>query len=169
MRTKLIAMAAVLAVFALAVVIVSDKSGENAQETGFTFEDARADGHITRAEWVVATGVRDEQVAIVCNLSRAEAKGASALSVAELEPICGDPGVPASDCPEANATLRKAGLGIPEEYRPACPTQKEIRSQIKATVRDAPAALRQALERGVIHEGQDPKTYPLEVKQAIRQ
>jgi hypothetical protein len=169
MRTKLIAMAAVLAIFALAVVIVSDKSGENAQKTSFTFEDARADGHITRAEWVVATGVRDEQIAIVCNLPRAEAKGASTLSVAELEPMCGDPGVPASDCPEANAALEQAGFGVPDEYAPACPTPEQLRRPIESTVESPPAALREALEEGVIHEDQDPDTYPPEVKQAIRQ
>jgi hypothetical protein len=169
MRTKLIAMAVVLAIFALAVVIASDESGQDAQDTSFTFEDAKADGHMTRAEWAVAAGLRDEQIAIVCDLSHAEAKGARSLSLAELQPICGDSSVPSSNCPEANAALESAGFPVPDDYAPACPTPKHVRRLIESTVETPPAALREALEEGVIHEGQDPKTYPPEVKQAISQ
>ena len=94
MRATFVAIGAVLAVFAVAVLIISDESAEDAPETSFTFKDARADGHITRAEWVVAAGLRDEQIEMVCDLSPAEAKDASTVSVAELEPICGDLRVP---------------------------------------------------------------------------
>jgi hypothetical protein len=82
-------------------------------------------------------------------------------------PQVADTGMAASECPEANAALEKAGFPVPDEYAPACPTTKEVRRQIESTVETPPAALREALEEGVIHEGQDPKTYPPEVKQAI--
>jgi hypothetical protein len=116
--------------------------------------------------------------ALVATSSVLAACGGDGTEVAET-----NAGLPASDCPEANAALKKAGLSVPKEsrpvllrYGPACPTHEEIRREIKrvrnlvgsATAPTPPAALREALESGVIHEGQDPKTYPPEVKQAIR-
>ena len=45
----------------------------------------------------------------------------------------------------------------------------EVGERPPPTTIEAPAALREALNEGRIHEDQDPDTYPPDVKQAIRE
>lgn len=80
-----------------------------------------------------------------------------------------DPGVPASECPDANAALEKAGLPVPDEYAPGCPTAQDINERRGLTEAPPPAVLQEAAKKGLIHEGQDPATYPPEVRDAISQ
>ena len=80
--------------------------------------------------------------------------------------------VPANDCPDANAALRQAGRSVPDQYGPGCPTPEQIHKYLDQPLRTPPpppSILRQAEREGRIHEGQDPSTYPPDVKQAIDQ
>jgi hypothetical protein len=69
------------------------------------------------------------------------------------------------DCPAADAVFREAGLPVPDTYGPGCPDVDQLRTDLaEATVGGAEVraaeAIRDALESGVIHEVQNPSTYP---------
>jgi hypothetical protein len=92
--------------------------------------------------------------------------------VAERQTSDGGDEVPASSCPDAVAALREAGRAVPDQFGPGCPSPDQIRKYLDhplPTVTPPPPILRQALREGRIREGQDPSTYPPDVKKAIEE
>lgn len=80
------------------------------------------------------------------------------------------PTVPASDCPDANAGLKQSGLPVPDQYSPSCPSPAKVKAEIAEVTRPTPPpVLVEAVKQGVIHEDQDPSTYPEAVQRGIAQ
>jgi hypothetical protein len=93
-------------------------------------------------------------------------------AVAEHQTSDGGDEVPASSCPDAVAALREAGRPVPDQFGPGCPSPDQIRKYLDHPLPSAtppPPILRQALSEGRIREGQDPSTYPPDVKKAIKE
>jgi hypothetical protein len=44
----------------------------------------------------------------------------------------------ASECPEANAALREAGVRVPDDYIPRCPTERQLAQVIASQRHDLP-------------------------------
>lgn len=78
------------------------------------------------------------------------AVGGGAIVVASEDsndkPVVAPPGVPASECPEANAVFRDFGLSIPDEYSTECPPAEEVRHNLEDITADIPDRRRNGIE-----------------------
>jgi hypothetical protein len=90
-RFFLVGVAVAFAIAALGIFVIGG-GNEGDAPSEFTFEQALADGHITKAEWVIAVRPPSHDfIAFVCHLSGSQVKALGdlrAISPADLEPVC---------------------------------------------------------------------------------